>query len=178
MKSKTLQIVELLQSGEYTAVELGQRLGMDGKDIQIRYFSVLKNHYKEKFVVVKEPGKRTRYHITDQSQYKSKPRYRSENMEPIYEPIIDITRTEYIPFPSMRMTKAELKAWADSTEEYCNDFSCKQLFDKFMKQGGELIDYKRTRLSSLQFDCNFLHMKEPALNWGTSYRPVGIGGML
>ena len=98
MKSKTLQIVELLQSGEYTAVELGQRLGMDGKDIQIRYFSVLKNHYKDKFVVKKEPGKRTRYHITDQSQYKSKPRYRSDNMEPLYEPIIDITRTENISF--------------------------------------------------------------------------------
>lgn len=164
MKSKTQRIIEHLQHGTYTAAELEAMTGIPHRDIQIRYFSYLKKHYKEDFVVIKEPGKRTRYHITDQSPYKSKPLYRNDNMEPIYDPIIDISKATNIHFPERVMTKQQIKDWANSKVKIANKYSCQQLFKIAEAQGVKVIGYTKQEIEALHFSSDFLNMKEPILS--------------
>lgn len=172
--NKTVTIVNLLLHGEYTADELENYTGLQRDYIQYSILPRIKKFYGTEFIRTKEQGDRAKYSICSTRKYPTKPCYTKEGCEEYEHEEVKV-----IPhFPKQVMSKQEIKDWANKDIRIANRYSCNTLFRMAKEQGIRVIDYTKGEVAALQFSSDFLHMKEPALNWGTSYRPVGIGGML
>lgn len=166
MKSKTLQIVELLQSGEYSADELERYTGLQRNYIQYSVLPRIKKFYGTEFIRSKEKDERARYSIVSTRKYPTKPCYSKEGPAPYEHEEVKI-----IPhFPKEVMTKQEIKEWAYRDPVIGNRYSCKTLFKMAQKQGVKVIGYTRQDIAALQFSSDFLSMKEPVIGLSNNYR--------